>query len=101
MPSLDNYVTEDVTVTTYTVTYTGGVDDDVFFEDQVPSDLLEGDATPSFNGTPAHDGYTFKGWSPAVAETVTGDESHMPPWIVLMLATVTMTRILVYKRKRS
>ena len=149
-------------IITYTVTYTDGVDDEVIFEDQVTTDLSDGDATPAFNGTPARDGYTFKGWSPAIAETVTdnvtytaqwekkdtsdpkdptkpsfkkpsnsgnsgngnatgntsannkntktsnarktpktGDESHMMLWIILMLAAVTMSGVVVYKRKRS
>lgn len=79
-PPLDKYVTEEVPVTTYTVTYTDGVDDEVIFEDQVTTDLLEGDATPAFNGTPARDGYTFKGWSPKVAETVSGDVTYTAQW---------------------
>ncbi len=160
-PPLDKYVTEEVPVTTYTVTYTDGVDDEVIFDDQVTTDLLEGDATPAFNGTPTRNGYTFKGWNPAVAETVsgdvtytaqwakkesadpkdpskpsfenpsngnsgngntagntaahtkntkasnakktpkTGDTSHMMLWIVLMLAAITTSGIVVYRRKRS
>ena len=80
IPPLDKYVTEEVPVTTYTVTYTDGVDNEVIFEDQVTSDLLAGDATPAFNGTPARNGYTFKGWSPAVAETVTDNVTYTAQW---------------------
>lgn len=53
MPPLDKYITEEVPIITYTVTYTDGVDDEVIFEDQVTTDLSDGDATPAFNGTPA------------------------------------------------
>ena len=77
MPPLDKYITTEVPIITYTVTYTDGVDDEVF-EDQVTTDLSDGDATPAFNGTPA-DGY-FKGWNPAVAETVSGDINTTAQW---------------------
>ena len=80
MPPLDKYITEEVPIITYTVTYTDGVDDEVIFEDQVTTDLSDGDATPAFNGTPARDGYTFKGWNPAVAETVSGDITYTAQW---------------------
>ena len=80
MPPLDKYITEEVPIITYTVTYTDGVDDEVIFEDQVTTDLSDGDATPAFNGTPARAGYTFKGWSPAVAETVTDNVTYTAQW---------------------
>lgn len=80
MPPLDKYITTEVPIITYTVTYTDGVDDEVIFEDQVTTDLSDGDATPAFNGTPARDGYTFKGWNPAVAETVSGDITYTAQW---------------------
>ena len=80
MPPLDKYITEEVPIVTYTVTYTDGIDDEVIFEDQVTTDLSDGDATPAFNGTPARDGYTFKGWNPAVAETVSGDVTYTAQW---------------------
>ena len=64
-----------VKVTAYTVTYTDGVADETVFEDQV-SIVLPGTATPVFNGTPTRDGYNFKGWSPAVAPTVTENATY-------------------------
>ena len=55
----------------YTVTYTDGVDGEEVFADQVYSDLRKDSTTPAFNGTPTRTGYTFAGWEPEVAETVT------------------------------
>ncbi len=64
----------------YTVTYTDGVDGDEVFADQVTSDLLEGDATPAFSGTPEREGYMFTGWDPTVAATVSGDATYTAIW---------------------
>ena len=66
--------------TTYTVTYTDGVDGEEVFADQVYSDLLSGTATPAFNGNPEREGYVFGGWNPAVAETVTGNVTYVATW---------------------
>ena len=65
---------------TYTVTYTDGVDNEENFADQVTSGLSAGTATPAFNGTPTRDGYTFKGWLPEVAATVTGTVTYVAQW---------------------
>ncbi len=65
---------------TYTVTYTDGVDDEEIFADQTTSNLKSGDETPAFNGTPTREGYTFKGWSPEVAETVSGSTTYTAQW---------------------
>ena len=65
--------------TKYTVTYTDGVDGEVF-ADQVYGNLLSGVATPAFEGTPTREGYVFKGWEPAVAEKVTGDVTYVAVW---------------------
>ena len=65
---------------TYTVTYTDGVDNEEIFADQVTSGLSAGTATPAFNGTPTRDGYTFKGWLPEVAATVTGTVTYVAQW---------------------
>ncbi|MEY8369204.1 InlB B-repeat-containing protein [Anaerovoracaceae bacterium 42-11] len=67
-------------VITYTVTYTDGVDGEEVFADQTTSNLYYGAATPSFRGTPTREGYTFTGWSPAVADTVTGDAVYVAQW---------------------
>lgn len=64
----------------YSVTYTDGVEDEEVFADQVTTGLLSGTKTPEFAGTPAREGYTFKGWSPEVAETVTGNATYTAIW---------------------
>ncbi len=64
---------------TFTVTYTDGADGAVF-PNQVYSNLSSGTATPAFSGTPAREGYTFAGWNPAVAETVTANVTYVAQW---------------------
>ena len=64
----------------YTVTYTDGVDGEEVFADQVYSDLRKDSTTPAFNGTPTRTGYTFAGWEPKVAETVTEDVLYVAMW---------------------
>ena len=66
-------------VPTYTVTYTDGANGSAF-KDQVYSGLKSGVATPAFNGMPTRSGYTFNGWTPAVAKTVTGDATYTATW---------------------
>ena len=66
---------------TYTVTYTDGVDGEEIFADQVTGDLLEGEATPAFSGTPEREGYVFAGWNPAVSATVSGDVTYTATWM--------------------
>ena len=68
-PSVVNY---------YLVKYTDGADGEAF-ADQVYAQL-EGDDTHAFEGNPARSGYTFTGWSPAVAETVTGSVIYTAQW---------------------
>lgn len=63
----------------YTVTYTDGVDGEEIFKDQTYT-VEAGKATPAFNGTPARGGYTFAGWKPAVAATVTGNATYEATW---------------------
>ena len=65
---------------TYTVTYTDGVDGEEIFDDVVYHNLKAGDSTPTFNGTPIRKGYTFAGWNPEVAPTVTGDRIYTATW---------------------
>ena len=64
---------------TFTVTYTDGVGGAVFDND-VHSNLPSGTATPAFSGSLAREGYTFVGWNPAVAETVTADVTYAAKW---------------------
>ena len=64
---------------TFTVTYTDGADGAVF-DKQVYSNLSSGTATPAFSGTLAWEGYTFVGWKPEVAETVTADVTYVAQW---------------------
>ena len=64
---------------TFTVTYTDGADGAVF-PNQVYSNLPSGTTTPAFSGTPAREGYTFAGWNPAVAGTVTADVTYVAQW---------------------
>ena len=65
----------------YTVTYTDGVKNKVIFKDEVHKDLAYGSDTPKFTGgTPKRTGYTFTGWSPKVADTVTGNVTYVAQW---------------------
>lgn len=66
-------------VPTYTVTYTDGANGSAF-KDQVYSGLKSGVATPAFVGTPERDGYTFRGWDPAVEATVTKNVTYTATW---------------------
>lgn len=68
--------------TTFTVTYTDGVEDAVIFNDQATSGLLAGDATPAM-ADPVREGYRFDGWEPAVTETVTADVAYTAKWTKL------------------
>ena len=65
----------------YTVTYTDGVEDEEIFKDQVYEGLLTGEATPKFDGkNPTRKGYTFAGWKPEVAKTVTETVTYVAQW---------------------
>ena len=79
-------VTDNMTVyaqwkvnTTYTVTYKDGVDG-AAFGDQTTTRLHSGDPTPAFSGTPTRSGYTFTGWQPSVAATVTDNAVYTAQW---------------------
>ena len=64
----------------YSVTYTDGIGG-TSFADEVTSDLRRGTLTPAFTGgTPTRSGYTFTGWSPAVAATVTANAVYTAQW---------------------
>ena len=75
---------------TFTVTYTDGADGAVF-ANQVYSNLSSGTATPAFKGTPEREGYTFAGWNPAVAETVTADVTYAAQWGEVKSSTRVLT----------
>ena len=65
----------------YSVTYTDGIGG-ASFADEVTSDLRRGTPTPAFTGgTPTRSGYTFTGWSPAVAATVTANAVYTAQWV--------------------
>ena len=64
---------------TFTVTYTDGVDGEVF-EEKVFSDLKSGEDTPAFGKDPYRYGYTFAGWEPEVTETVTETVTYVAKW---------------------
>ena len=64
---------------TFTVTYTDGVDNEEIFKDQTYT-VESCKDTPAFNGTPTRKGYTFAGWKPAVAATVTGNATYEATW---------------------
>ena len=65
---------------TFTVTYTDGVEDEVIFEDWVTTGLKSGDATPVLGKGLTRRGYTFAGWEPEVAETVTKTVTYVAKW---------------------
>ena len=79
--STENGVWTVTAVTTYTVTYTDGRGG-TLFTDKVYSGLKTGDPTPKYNNgvEPTRDGYEFKGWSPTVTDTVTGNVTYTAQW---------------------
>ncbi|WP_172134988.1 InlB B-repeat-containing protein [Adlercreutzia sp. ZJ473] len=91
-PEVAGTVTGSVTYTAqwtqdvYAVTYTDGVEGEEVFADQKHESLTYGTATPAFDGAgdataPARAGYTFTGWSPEVAGTVTGSVTYTAQWM--------------------
>ena len=64
----------------FSVTYTDGIGG-TSFADEVTSDLRRGTPTPAFTGgTPTRSGYTFTGWEPSVAATVTDNADYTAQW---------------------
>ena len=72
---------------TYTVTYKDG---DTVLEKF--ADVEEGKPTPTISD-PTKDGFFFKGWSPAVAETVTADATYVAEWIPALTIAKDKTQI--------
>ena len=69
---------EEGTETGYSVTYTDGAEGKVF--DPQTKIVPKGGAVPAFNGTPKRDDYTFKGWTPAAADSVTENVTYTAVW---------------------
>lgn len=79
----------DIEDTTFHVTYTDGVKDEVVFEDQTKQ-VMKGQPTPAFSfwtfgmteatDKPIRKNYIFTGWEPKVAETVTADATYTAKW---------------------
>ena len=70
---------QDLPSTTYTVTYTDGVNG-AAFPDQSYSGLASGATTPEFNSTPTREGFVWVGWNPAVTSTVTKNATYTAVW---------------------
>lgn len=81
----------ELTLPEYTVTYTDGVDKYEIFKDQVYKELGNGSPTPKFEGKTTQKGWTFKGWTPEVADTVTGNVTYTAQWEEPVELTVTYT----------
>lgn len=64
----------------YTVTYEDGVKGKVFKAQGY--EVMYGEKTPAFEGTPKREGFRFHGWKPQVAETVSGDVVYTATWYV-------------------
>ena len=64
----------------FTVTYTDGVSSAVVFQDQTTPGLDYGADTPAFSGTPTRTGYSFTGWTPEPAVTVTESATYTATW---------------------
>ena len=77
----DNDGTPDYNEGKYTVTYTDGVENEEVFADQEYEGLINGEATPAFDGgTPQRDGYVFDDWNPEVTATVTKTITYVAQW---------------------
>lgn len=63
----------------HTVTYTDGVEGEEIFPDETYT-VTAGSALPSFAGSTERQGYTFTGWTPVLADTVTEDVTYTAQW---------------------
>lgn len=76
----------------FNVTYTDGVDNEELFADQNHVDVDKDIVTPAFIGTPSREGFTFNGWLPEVADTVTEDVIYVAQWAKIpTVFTITYT----------
>lgn len=75
----DESVADHVLAMGVTVTYTDGVSGETLFADEVYN-TYGGAPTPAFKGEAKRDGYTFGGWSPAVADKVSGVTIYTAQW---------------------
>ena len=94
-PDVAETVTGDATYTAkwtqneYTVTYVPG--EHGAFETQSYDKKHYGDKTPAFDGeTTGKPGWTFDGWEPEVAETVTGDATYTAKFVPDKTKTATV-----------
>lgn len=77
----------------YTVCYTDGVAGEIVFPDEEHDECREGDSTPEFSDSEALErkGYTFMGWTPAVNQTVSGEDAEYfegeNKWVIEYQAT--------------
>lgn len=63
----------------YQITYNDGVKTSIIFYDIVFT-AAYGEETPQPESKPIRNGYTFRGWNPAVSETVTGTALYEAQW---------------------
>ncbi|MCD8021615.1 MAG: InlB B-repeat-containing protein, partial [Lachnospiraceae bacterium] len=68
-----------VVPTVYTVTYTDGTGETLYFADETYT-AYANESTPAFQGSTDRAHYTFEGWEPALADTVTEDVTYTASW---------------------
>ncbi len=78
LPELDELALT-LEVAEYTVTYTDGTDNESIFPNQVFV-VKDGEATPKYDSDITREGYTFKGWTPAISDTVTANTTYTAQW---------------------
>ncbi|MBR3966397.1 MAG: InlB B-repeat-containing protein [Clostridia bacterium] len=105
-PEVRTYVTSNVTYTAlwtpvtpdpvkYTVKYTDGVVNEEIFADVVYT-VASGSKTPQFEYIPIRSGYTFIGWNPQVASTVTENVTYTAQWEATVITPDPVTFTVIY-----